>query len=399
MAEIADGNMRSETDNLLRNSYLRSGIHRLVFSASNTFGANCILAVMNEVFGLVPATNSGRCTAFRLMVNRNQAQVGPGLNLIVLQPAVLHVRFSEHFSGSRMHSLSDNSQGAIFMMVSMAGFVINDTLMKLLSAELSLFQAIFLRGLLASALLVLVAHPRGALRAKHAVADWKLVVLRMAAEIGATICFLTALFNMPIANATAILQSMPLAVTLAAALFLGEHVGWRRYTAITVGFIGVIIIVQPGSEGFTVYSLWAVAAVGFMVVRDLATRRMTHALPSIFVALTTSVGITVVGGLVSATQPWAPVSGLTATLLTLAAVFLIVGYLFNVMAMRQGEIGFVSPFRYTILLWAILLGGIVFDEVPDLMMLIGSTIVVVTGVYTFYRERKLRLWSAGPPAR
>ena len=152
-----------------------------------------------------------------------------------------------------------------------------------------------MRGLLASALLVLVAHPRGALRTKHAVADWKLVVLRMAAEIGATICFLTALFNMPIANATAILQSMPLAVTLAAALFLGEHVGWRRYTAITVGFIGVIIIVQPGSEGFTVYSLWAVAAVGFMVVRDLATRRMTHALPSIFVALTTSVGITVVG--------------------------------------------------------------------------------------------------------
>jgi drug/metabolite transporter (DMT)-like permease len=298
-----------------------------------------------------------------------------------------------------MGSLSDNALGAIFMMVSMAAFVINDTLMKLVSAELFLFQAIFLRGLLASALLVLVAYRRGALRPKLAAADRKLILLRMAAEIGATTCFLTALFNMPIANATAILQSMPLAVTLAAALFLGEHVGWRRYTAITVGFTGVIVIVQPGSEGFTVYSLWALAAVGFMVVRDLTTRRMTRALPSIFVALTTSIGITVVSGLVSAVQPWAPVWGQTAALLALAAGFLIVGYLFNVMAMRQGEIGFVSPFRYTILLWAMVLGAIVFGDVPDVMMLAGSAIVVVTGVYTFYRERRLRLRSAGPLVR
>jgi drug/metabolite transporter (DMT)-like permease len=134
-------------------------------------------------------------------------------------------------------------------------------------------------------------------------------------------------------------------------------------------------------------------------VRDLTTRRMTRALPSIFVALTTSIGITVVSGLVSAPQPWAPVWGATAALLALAAVFLIVGYLFNVMAMRQGEIGFVSPFRYTILLWAILLGAIVFGDVPDVMMLLGSAIVVVTGVYTFYRERRLRLRSAGPLVR
>ncbi len=298
-----------------------------------------------------------------------------------------------------MGSLSDNAQGAIFMMVSMAGFVINDTLMKLTSSELSLFQAIFLRGLLASALLALIAYQRGALWPDHGISDRKLVLLRMVAEIGATLCFLTALFNMPIANAIAILQSIPLAVTLAAALFLGEHVGWRRYTAIIVGFIGVIVILQPGSEGFTAYAFWAVAAVGFMVVRDLTTRRMTRALPSIFVALTTGVGITLVGGAVSATQPWAPISGENAALLAFAAVFLILGYLFGVMAMRHGEIGFVSPFRYTILLWAMVLGAIVFGEIPDVMMLIGSAIVVATGVYTFYRERRLRLESVGQRVR
>jgi drug/metabolite transporter (DMT)-like permease len=187
---------------------------------------------------------------------------------------------------------------------------------------------------------------------------------------------------------------MPLAVTLCAALFLGEAVGWRRYSAIAVGFVGVIIIVQPGSEGFTVYSLWAIAAVCCMVVRDLSTRRLLPGIPSIFLALTTGVGITAVAGLVSATRPWEPVSGHAGGLLMVAAIFLVIGYLFNVLSMRHGEIGFVSPFRYTILIWAILLGFVVFGDVPNALTLIGSVIVVATGVYTFYRERQLRLRTA-----
>jgi drug/metabolite transporter (DMT)-like permease len=294
-----------------------------------------------------------------------------------------------------MASLSDNARGAIFMMVSMAAFVLNDTLMKLVSAEMSLFQAVFLRGLVATVLLLMLARRRRVMFPSVDSGSRRLLALRMGAEIGATICYLMALFNMPIANATAILQSMPLAVTLGAALFLGETVGWRRYSAIAVGFIGVIVIIQPGSDGFTVFSLWAIAAVGFMVVRDLTTRRLTAGIPSIFVALTTGLGITTVGGLVSATQPWGVVSGHALALLAVAAVFLVVGYLFNVMAMRHGEIGFVSPFRYTILLWAILLGFFVFGDIPNAMTLIGSAIVVATGVYTFYRERQLRLRTVG----
>ena len=287
-----------------------------------------------------------------------------------------------------MGSLSDNSLAAIFMMVSVAAFVLNDTLMKLVSAEMSLFQAVFLRGLAATTLLAFLALHRRELFPQLDSAGRCLIALRMFGEIGGTICFLTALFNMPIANATAILQSMPLAVTLGAALFLGETVGWRRYLAITIGFLGVIVIIQPGFDGFTVYSLWAVGAVCFMVVRDLTTRRLPRGIPSIFVALTTGVGITVVGGLVSATQPWGTVSGHALVLLA-AAVCLVVAYLFNVMAMRHGEIGFVSPFRYTALIWAIVLGVLVFGDIPNAMMLVGSAIVVVTGVFAFYRERLL----------
>jgi drug/metabolite transporter (DMT)-like permease len=296
-----------------------------------------------------------------------------------------------------MGSLSDNAKGAIFMMVSMAAFVLNDTLMKLVSVEMTLFQAVFLRGLAATTLLLILAHRRGVLFPPVDAGGRRLIALRMLGEIGGTICFLTALFNMPIANATAILQSMPLAVTLGAALFLGETVGWRRYSAIAVGFIGVVIIVQPGSDGFTVFSLWAIAAVAFMVVRDLTTRRLTRGIPSIFVALTTGFGITAVGGLVSATQPWGAVSGHALALLAVAAVFLVVGYLFNVMAMRQGEIGFVSPFRYTVLIWAIVLGAVVFGDIPNTMTLAGTAIVVATGVFTFYRERLLRRRAAWQP--
>ena len=295
-----------------------------------------------------------------------------------------------------MGSLSVNAQGAIFMMVSMAAFMLNDTMMKLVSTEMSLFQAVFLRGLAATTLLAFLALRRRALFLQVDAADRRLIALRMFGDIGGTVCFLTALFNMPIANATAILQSMPLAVTLGAALFLGETVGWRRYSAIVIGFVGVIVIVQPGSDGFTVYSLWAVGAVFFMVVRDLTTRRLTKGIPSIFVALTTGIGITVVGGLVAATQPWGAVSGHALVLLAAAAVCLVVAYLFNVMAMRHGEIGFVSPFRYTVMIWAIVLGAVVFGDIPSAMMLAGTAIVMATGVFTFYRERLLAQRAAGP---
>jgi drug/metabolite transporter (DMT)-like permease len=288
-----------------------------------------------------------------------------------------------------MAPLSDNARGAVFMMIGMAGFVCNDTLMKLVSQELTLFQAIFLRGLMACAMLALFALSRGALMPTLGPTDRRLLLLRMAAEIGGTTCFLTALFNMPIANATAILQSMPLAVTLGAALFLGEPVGWRRYAAIAVGFLGVLVIIQPGSEGFTIYALWAVGAIVFMVVRDLSTRRLTRDVPSIFVALTTGSGIMLFGGIAAAaTGTWAPVTGHAMALLAAAAVFLLIGYVFNVLSMRHGEIGFVSPFRYTILIWAILLGAVVFGDRPSAAMLAGSAIVVGTGIYTLYRERQ-----------
>ncbi len=288
-----------------------------------------------------------------------------------------------------MSQMSDNVRGAALMVGSMAFFVFNDALIKLAAGSLNIFQVMFLRGMLATALLALIAWKRRELFPRLARGEWRLVGYRMAGELGATLCYLTALFNMPIANATAILQSLPLAVTLGAAVFLGETVGWRRYLAILIGFAGVLIIVRPGSEGFNAYAIWALAAVAFIVLRDLTTRALATHVPSIFVAMAGSAAIMLAGMVLSPTMDWQPVDLRSAQLLAAAAVFLVFAYLTSVMTMRVGEISFISPFRYTILLWAIILGVVVFGDIPDGWTLLGSAIIVAMGIYTFYRERKV----------
>ena len=284
---------------------------------------------------------------------------------------------------------SANARGALYMMASMAGFALNDALIKTVAGELPLFQAVFVRGIIATLLIAGLAASQGALVFRARPRDRRLITQRCIGEIGGTACFLTALFNMPIANASAILQSLPLAVTLAAALFLGEPVGWRRYLAIGVGFAGVLIIVRPGSEGFNAYSLWAVAAIGFIVLRDLSTRSLTPDVPALGVAFVTSLALTAAAGIASLAPGWQPVTSLHLAALSLGAVCLLTGYIFGVMTMRIGEIGFVQPFRYTLLVWSMLLGILLFDEWPDLWMLTGSAIVVAMGLFTFYRERRL----------
>ncbi|MFT4651012.1 MAG: drug/metabolite transporter (DMT)-like permease [Polaribacter sp.] len=274
------------------------------------------------------------------------------------------------------------------MMASMAGFVLNDTMIKLVSEDLELFQAVFLRGIFATLLLGILAWHKKVIFHKLETGEFKIIAWRTFAEISATFCFLTALFNMPLANATAILQSLPLSVTLAASIFLGYKVGWRRYLAILIGFAGVLIIVRPGTDGFNVYSLWALGAVAFVTLRDLLSHKLNSSTPSIFVALLTSVSIMTLAGMASATQEWHDVSPLIWLYLATAGGFILIGYVAAIAAMRDVEISFVSPFRYTVLIWALLLGFFVFGEVPDAITMIGSLIVVGTGMYTFYRERK-----------
>ena len=273
------------------------------------------------------------------------------------------------------------------MLASMAGFVVNDTFVKLASAELAAAQIMALRGLAASALLFLLAWRFGALRPPALLRNPRLL-LRTVTDVLATLTYITALGQMPIANASAVFQALPLVITLAAALFFKEPVGWRRWTALGVGFLGVMIIVKPGTEGFNVYSLAVLASVLASAVRDLTTRRMDKAVPSLFISLVTAVGVTLVGWLlIPLTGGWKPVSAEVGAYLCGAALAIAVGYIFIVQAMRVGEAGFVAPFRYSILLYALVIGFVVFGDLPSATTLLGSAVVVASGVYTLYRER------------
>lgn len=289
-----------------------------------------------------------------------------------------------------MTMLSDNLRGAVFMMLAMAGYVVNDTLMKLASGEIALAQGVFLRGLMASAMLAAFAAYKGQLFHRATWPEMKVILVRSFAEIAATYCYLTALFNMPLASLTAIMQSLPLAVTLAGSLFLGQKVGWRRYLAILVGFGGVLIIIRPGGSDFNAFALWGLAAVAFVTLRDVAAAKLSRRTPSIFAALFTAFGVTLAAGILQIFEPWQPVSPLNFTYLAFAAVFILLGYITSISAMRIGEIGFVSPFRFTVMVWALLIGVLVFQDYPDFWTLVGIAIVVGTGVFTFYREHRGR---------
>ncbi|MCR9237864.1 MAG: DMT family transporter [Alphaproteobacteria bacterium] len=292
-----------------------------------------------------------------------------------------------------MPQFSDNLRGAAYMVLAMLGFVLNDAIMKLVSSDVHLYQAIFLRGVLATAIMGILAWRSGGFSVPRNVTN-KFVVLRTIGELGGTVFFLTALFNMELANAGAILQAMPLVVTLGAALILRETVGWRRYSAITVGLLGVLIIIRPGGDGFNIFSLSALAAVFCLVLRDLATRGIPRDMSSNFISFVAAAAVMIMGAIVTLFGEWQPVSALSLLKLTASALFLMAGYFWSIQAMRFGEVSFTSPFRYTSLIWAIILGYVVFGDIPDVPMIIGSIIVVGSGLFTLYRERQVKLSKA-----
>lgn len=288
---------------------------------------------------------------------------------------------------------SDNMTGAFLMMASMATFTMNDAMMKMLAGEVPMFQLLFLRGVITTVAVAGMAWRMRALTLRLPGRDVKFIALRTVAETGAAYFFLTALFNMPLANITAILQALPLSITLSAALIFREPIGWRRLGAILIGFIGVMLIVRPGAEGFNHYSLYGLTAVGFVTLRDLATRKLSRETPSMLVTLITSTVIMVFFGIASLTGDWAPMDMRAGLLTTGAGLMIIGGYLFSIMVMRVGEISFVAPFRYTGLIWALGLGWLIFGEWPDPVTLTGAAIVVGSGMFMLYREAELGLAS------
>jgi drug/metabolite transporter (DMT)-like permease len=286
------------------------------------------------------------------------------------------------------HAASGNLRGIAAMVASMASLIANDALIKVAAADLPTGEAIFLRGLAATLLLaVLVAATGG--RATLRAAVQKRVLARSLAEVGATLLYVNALTRMPIADATAILQFTPLAITAGAALFLGAPVGWRRWLATLVGLAGVLIIICPGAIDFNPAAALALVAIVFIAARDLITRQVGAHVPTLAVALASSVSVTLASLGSALFEDWLWPAPPTLAALAGAGVGLLGGLYWVIVAMRTGEIAVVAPFRYSIILWAIVAGFLLWGEVPDFPSWVGIAIVTGAGLYTFLREHRL----------
>ncbi len=285
----------------------------------------------------------------------------------------------------------DNTRGILLMVAAMAGFAIEDMFIKSVAVVMPIGQIIIALGAGGALAFAIIALRKGdPLLSRDLLCAP--VILRNLAEIFGTIGFVTAIALTPLSSASAIIQATPLVVTLGAALFLGAEVGWRRWSAIIVGLIGVLIIIRPGLSGFEPASLFAVQAVIGLAIRDLATRAVPPGISSVKLsaygfAMLIPTGTVLM--LVMEQSMVTPTPGVAAALCAgiLVGVF---AYYAITAAMRVGEIAVVTPFRYTRLIFALIIGVAVFKERPDAWTLIGAAIIIASGLYTLTREHRLQ---------
>jgi len=272
----------------------------------------------------------------------------------------------------------------------MAGFTMEDLFMKKLSVNLSTGQILITLGFGSSLVFALMAKSKGyKLTAKI---FWsKGMLIRQFAEGIAAIAFITSLTLIPLSTVAAVFQATPLVITMGAALFLGEAVGWRRWLAIIVGLIGVLIIIRPGLNSFDPNVGYVLIAVLFVTVRDLITRKLPMNVPSTIVSFQAFASLIIAGGILIFLSDQ-KIVGLDKNQIYFVLggiIFGVIGYYCIVASTRIGEAGVVTPFRYSRLLFAIIIGFLFFNERPDFLTLLGASIVIMTGIYTVLRERYL----------
>lgn len=283
--------------------------------------------------------------------------------------------------------MQTNMRGILLLTLSMAGFAAEDALIKLASGDLPAGQILLMIGLVGTPVFAIWGRLQGQRIFSRQVLDGTLW-LRNVFEVIGTLGFVTALTLIPLSTASAILQASPIVVTAGAAIFLGETVGWRRWTAIAVGFCGVLVILRPTGAGFDANALWALVGVLGLASRDLVTRRMKASLPTMVVATWAFATVAVLGAGMLAASGGATLPTGPSLLYVLAAVSIGIGaYWCIIEATRAGDVAAIQPFRYTRLIFALIIGGIVFAERPDAWTLVGAAMIIGSGLYTFARER------------
>ena len=284
---------------------------------------------------------------------------------------------------------SDNKRGIISMLIAMASFSCGDAIMKLAASSVPTGQLVAMRGSFMLITALAIAIFTGAL--PHA---WRMISLPVAvrslSDVSGALCYQASLARMALADLVAINQANPLMVTAASALFLSEKVGWRRWTATAVGFMGVLLIIRPGSSAFSWWSMLALLGVVCATARDVATKRVDHAVPTVLILCASTAVVTLGSLLLSLFETWVRPTPTGMLQILGAAAFSLIGQLSIIISVRTGDLSAVVPFRYSVILWAMLLGYLIWGSLPDVLTLVGITIVAGAGLYTFHRELVVR---------
>lgn len=284
----------------------------------------------------------------------------------------------------------DNRRGILAMSASVLVFIINDALMKLVAETVPAVQAIGVRGAFATLWCGLALLATGTWRQLGAVGHPR-VLLRGVLESGSAFIFLIALFHIPFGIATAVGLSSPLMITVLAVLILGEDVRWRRWTAVAVGFAGVLMVIQPRPGDLNAWTWVALAGTFCGALRDVLSRDFPRGLPTLVVSFATAVIVTLVGFGSILVEGWQPMSLQALGYIIAASLLLAIGYQLVVLALRSGgELSVIGTFRYSSILWALAIGYVVWDEVPNALALTGIAVIVASGIYILHRERMRR---------
>ena len=284
----------------------------------------------------------------------------------------------------------DNTRAIGLMILAMVFFTIGDSVIKLASQSAPLGLLMVLLGVFGALTLAALTRLKG-----HRVLTRDflnpVMIWRNLSEIVGTLCMFIALSKVELSTVAAILQATPLAVTLGAAVILREHVGWRRWAATLVGFVGVLIIMRPGGVNFDMQTLWPLAAMLGLSMRDLSTRIIPKTVPTLRIA-TYGMSMLIPAGLILIALEQRPqnLDPYLALMIAISVTVGVIGYLSITAAMRMGEVSLVAPFRYARILFALVIGALVFGERPDMWTLIGAAITVLAGLYIFLREARAK---------
>ena len=278
-----------------------------------------------------------------------------------------------------------NARGIVAVLLAMAFFVMSDSVVKLAGEVMPATEIMAVRGVMAVLLTATVAAATVDMARWHLVAQPR-VLLRAGIEAVVAVLFLISLPHLPLADMTAIQQVTPIVVTVLSAVVLNEVVGWRRWLAVGAGFVGVVLVIQPTGEGINIFAVLALIVAALVAVRDLVTRKLDPAIPTPLVTFTTTMSVCVTGFLGAPLERWTPLAPETLAYLAASAVLVSLANVFIIRAFRGTEASVVAPFRYSGVLWAVSLGFLIWGHVPNTLAVLGTAILIASGLYIMHRE-------------